>query len=131
MSLDLEILVADGVVLRKCVTGLQATDASGRFGLLPHHQAFLTLLAPCLLTFRDENGREGYAAADGGVLLLEDDHVAVVTREAVVADRLEAVAPAVAAMLEARRLQEQTARAEFVELQTSLLRELGKVERRP
>ena len=64
------------------------------------------------------------------MLLVEEDRVSVVTREAVIADRLEEVADAAAAMLEARRQQEQTARAEFAELQASLLRELRKVEKR-
>ncbi|HZT80696.1 MAG TPA: hypothetical protein VFA26_10755 [Gemmataceae bacterium] len=131
MSLDLEILVPDSVVLRTRAVSVQAADASGRFGLLPNHEAFVTLLAPCVIVFREEGGRERYAAADGGVLLLEKDQVAVVTREAVVADRLEEVADAAAAMLTARKGQEQLARAEFAELQTALLRELRKVEKRP
>jgi len=96
----------------------------------PGHEAFLTLLVPCVLSFREENGRERYAAADGGVLVVEKDQVSVVTREAVIADRLEEVADAAAAMLEARRRTERTARAEFTELQSSLLRELHKVEKR-
>jgi F-type H+-transporting ATPase subunit epsilon len=132
MSLELEILVPDGVVLHRRVSSLQATDASGRFGLLPGHQAFLTLLAPCVLVYRDEAGREGYAAADGGILLLEKkDRLFLVTREAVVAERLEDVAAAAAALLAARRAQEKAARAEFTELQTTLLRELRKVEKHP
>jgi len=130
MTLDLEILVPDGTVVRTRTTSVQATDASGRFGLLPGHQAFLTLLAPCVLVFREEDGRERYAAADGGVLRLEGEQVSVVTREAVVADRLEEVADAAAAMLRARQAEERTARAEFAELQFSLLRELRKVEQR-
>lgn len=130
MSLDLEILVPDGTVLHTRAASVQATDASGRFGLLPNHEAFLTLLAPCVLLFREEDGRERYAAADGGVLLLEGNHVAVVTREAVVADRLEEVADAAATMLRARQAEEKTARTEFAELQFALLRELRKVEQR-
>ena len=130
MSLDLEILVPDSVVVRTRVRRLQASDASGRFGVLPGHEPFLTLLVPCVLCYEDEAGRERYAAADGGVMLLEQKEVSVITREAVVAERLEEVADAVAAMLEKRRLQEQTARAEFAELQTTLLRELRKVEKK-
>jgi F-type H+-transporting ATPase subunit epsilon len=128
MSLELEILVPDGAVVRQPVRSVQAGDASGRFGLLPGHEAFLTLLAPCVLCYRDEVGQEHYAAADGGVLLLKDNHIAVVTREAVTADQLDKVADAVSAMLEARRQQEHTARTEFAQLQTSLLRELREVE---
>jgi F-type H+-transporting ATPase subunit epsilon len=130
VSLELEILVPDGVLLRTRILAVQAADASGRFGLLPGHEAFLTLLAPCVLTVREEGGGERYVAADGGVLLLEGGRASVLTREAVVAGRLEEVADAAAAMLAARRRQEQAARAEFAELQLSLLRELGKVERR-
>jgi F-type H+-transporting ATPase subunit epsilon len=131
VSLDLEILVPDGTVVKAAVAGVQAGDASGRFGLLPSHQAFLTLLTPGLLVYREAGGRERYAAVDGGVLLLEGNRVSVVTREAVVADRLEEVADAAAAMLRARRTEEQTARAEFAELQLALLRELRQVEQRP
>lgn len=131
MRLALEIRVPDGLTLRAEVASVQAQDATGRFGLLPGHQAFLTLLAPCILAFREESGRERYAAVDGGVMLLEEDLVSVVTREAAVADRLEEVADAAAAMLEARRRKERAARTEFGELQTALLRELRKAEVKP
>jgi len=83
-----------------------------------------------VLSYRDEHGCEGFAAADGGVLLLENDHAVVVTREAVAAPRLEEVADAAMEMLEARRLRERLARTEFAELQTTLLRELREVERK-
>jgi hypothetical protein len=53
-----------------------------------------------------------------------------VTREAVAADRLEGVADAAEAMLEARRKHEETARAEFAGLRARLLRELGRAEER-
>jgi F-type H+-transporting ATPase subunit epsilon len=130
MSLELEILVPDGVVVREEVAAVRAADASGSFGLLPNHQAFLTLLVPCVLSFRTPGGAERYAAADGGVLLLEDGRVQVVTRDAVVADSLTEVADAAERMLEARRSAEHAARAEFAELQSSLLRELRKMEQR-
>ena len=44
-------------------------------------------------------GRESFAAVDGGVLLLEGGRISVVTRDAVVAERLEDVADEAAAML--------------------------------
>jgi len=128
MSFEFEILVPDGTVVRTQVGSLQAADASGRFGLLPNHEAFLTLLAPCILEYRDSDSRSRYAAADGGILLMEDNRASVVTREAIVTDRLEEVADAVASMLEARRAQEKGVRAEFAELQASLVRELRNVE---
>ncbi len=130
MSFELEILVPDCTVLRTEVASLQAADSSGRFGLLPNHEPFLTLLIPCILEFRGSVGQTRYAAADGGALIMEAARASVVTREAVVADRIEDVASAAAAMLEARRMQEKGARAEFAELQASLVRELRRVEKR-
>lgn len=131
MSLALEILVPDGVALSTRVLSLCAADASGRFGVWPGHEAFLTLLVPCLLVFREEQGGERYAAADGGVLTVEQDRVSIATREVVAAECLEKVADAAANMLEARHRQERSARAEFTELQASLLRELRAMEKQP
>lgn len=130
MSFDLEILVPDGTIVATQVDDVQAADASGRFGLLPNHEAFLTLLAPCVFQYRQTDGRTRYAAADGGILLMENNHAAVVTREAVLADRLEEVADAAETMLALRRAQEKEARAEFAEMQASLLRQLRHVENR-
>jgi len=129
MKLELEILVPDGVVLHTHVASLQAADASGRFGILEGHEKFVTLLAPCVFSHRDDQGKEQYVAVDGGALLLEGNRVSVVTREAVTAARLEEVADAAAAMLAARQSKERSARTEFAELQISLLRELRKVEK--
>jgi F-type H+-transporting ATPase subunit epsilon len=125
--LHLEILVPDGVVLETAVSALQAADASGRFGLLPAHETILTVLVPCVLEYRDENGTAHYAAVDGGVLQLEDGCASIITSDAITAHRVEEVA-AVQTMRDERRLQERSARAAFAELGSSLMRELGKVE---
>ncbi len=125
MTLGLKILVPDALVLDTRVSAVQAADATGRFGLRPGHESFVTVLAPSLLVYTDEAGKERYAAVDGGVLLLEGDQISVVTREAVLADRLEDVAERAAAILDVRRRQEQHARAEFDELQTALVKQLA------
>lgn len=130
MSLDLEIIAPDRVIALRRVVALQAADASGRFGVWPGHENFLTVLIPCVLRYRAENGRESFAAVDGGVLLLEDGRISVVTRDAVVAERLDEVADKAAAMLDARKDKEQASHSGFAELETSLLRELRKAEQR-
>ena len=127
MTLALEILVPDAVVLDTRVTGVQAADATGRFGLRPGHEPFVTVLVPSLLVYTDEAGTERYAAVDGGVLVLEGDRVSVVTREAVLSDRLEDLSERAAAILDVRRRQEGKARAEFDELQTALVKQLARV----
>lgn len=130
MKMKLEMLVPDGMVLATSIRGLRAADTSGLVGLWPNHEDFATLLVPCVLSYRDEDNQEHYAAVDGGVLVMQNGQVSIGTREAVLADRIEAVADAAAAMLAARREEEHTARAEFAELQTTLLRELHKTEKR-
>jgi F-type H+-transporting ATPase subunit epsilon len=127
--MQLEIHVADAMMVQARISALRAADASGQFGLRPGHQPFLTVLVPCVLTYRTVNGREAYVAVDGGVLELETDRVTVVTRDAVRAERLAEVADAAAAMLATRQATERTARAAFAELEASLLRELSRVER--
>ncbi|HEY2786012.1 MAG TPA: hypothetical protein VGJ05_13660 [Fimbriiglobus sp.] len=127
MTLELQILVPDAVVLAARVTAVQAADASGRFGLRPGHEPFVTVLVPALLVYSDEGGRERFAAVDGGVLLLEGNRVSVVTREAVLADRLEDVAEKAATILDTRRRQERHAQDEFDELRTALTKQLARV----
>jgi F-type H+-transporting ATPase subunit epsilon len=131
VSLRLEIRVPEEVVLQADVVSLQAGDATGRFGLRPGHEPFVTVLSPGLIICRAIDGREWYVAADGGVLLLEDDLVSVVTREAVVADRLDAVADAAAAMVTARQEEEHQAGVTAEQLTAMLLRELREAQSRP
>lgn len=126
MTLTLEIIVPDRVIANCRVAAVRATDASGQFGIWPGHENFLTVLVPCVLHYRAEDGVESYAAVDGGALLLEDGRIRVVTRDAIVAERLDEVADRAAAMLDARKGKEQAARAGFAELEISLLRELRK-----
>lgn len=129
MSLELTILVPDGVALRSRVVGLRAADASGLFGVRSGHEALVTMLVPCVVWLREEGGGERFVAVDGGALVVDHDRVSITTREAVVADRLEEIADTLAGMLDANRQQEQAARAEFAGLQISLLRQLRKVEK--
>ena len=129
MTFNLEILVPDGVVLKSRIHSLQAGDASGRFGLWPGHEALVTVLEPCIVAYRDEMDREQFVAVDGGVLVAEDNMVSIACREAVVADKLEEVADRANVMIRQRRLDEQMARGDFAELQSTLMRQLTKAER--
>ena len=130
MKFQLEILAPDGVLLDTPVTTVQAADAGGRFGLLPSHQDFYTVLVPCVLTYRRQDGHTAFAAVDGGVLLLDAGRVSVVTQDAVLAERLDEVADAAAGMLTARQGEERVAREAFTALMISLIRNIPEMERR-
>ncbi|MFH1730787.1 MAG: F0F1 ATP synthase subunit epsilon [Planctomycetota bacterium] len=72
------------VVLDRDVTYVQAEDPSGRFGVLPGHEPYLTALVPSILVYRYGDGgrREAYVAVRQGVLRVTRDGVEVAAREA-------------------------------------------------
>ena len=71
------------------VVSLRAEDATGGFGLLPGHAAFMTSLAICVLRWRRADGSQCFCAVRHGLLRAPDGHeVEVATREAVLGDTL-------------------------------------------
>lgn len=128
MTLTLEILVPDGSVLETDAASVRAVDGTGNFGLLPGHEDFCAALAPSILIYRTTDGEERYVAVDGGVLLLQDDHVSVATHEAVPSTSLESVAETVASMLRLRGQQEEEATRTFNRLVAELLEHLPQLE---
>jgi F-type H+-transporting ATPase subunit epsilon len=81
------------IVDRERIRHVRAEDETGAFGILPGHTRFLTCLAVSVLSWRDEEGREGHVAVRGGVLQVEDGvRVQVASREAVAGDDLEILA---------------------------------------
>jgi len=84
----LRITTPLAVVIDQELDSLSATDASGSFGILPGHAAFLTTLAICIVSWR-HSGKEKFCAVRGGVLTVAGrTTIAIATREAVVGDDL-------------------------------------------
>lgn len=130
MTLNLQVLLPDGLFLQAEVTGLQAADGTGKFGIWPGAEAFLTLLTPGILSYRDTGEKEHFVALDGGVMLVEKNRVRITTRDAAQADNLEDLVSAASEMLAASQQAEHQAQVEFAELQTVLLRELRRAEKK-
>jgi F-type H+-transporting ATPase subunit epsilon len=66
------------------VVALRAEDATGSFGILPGHAAFLTVLAPSVLRWHAADGIEQFCAVKEGVLRVSGGHeIAVACREGV------------------------------------------------
>ncbi|MGP0069377.1 MAG: F0F1 ATP synthase subunit epsilon [Isosphaeraceae bacterium] len=103
MSLQLETLASDRVLVQDRVISLQAAVASGQFGLRTGHEDVMTVLVLCVVRYQLEPRDERFAAVDGGVLLLERGRISIATRDAVVSERINQVADAATAMLEASR----------------------------
>ena len=66
------------------VVALRAEDATGSFGILPGHAAFLTVLAPSVLRWHAANGVEQFCAVKEGVLRVSGgDEISIACREGV------------------------------------------------
>ena len=81
----LRVTTPTRLILDRDVTYVQAEDASGRFGILPGHEAYLTAVVPSILVYRYNDGgggREAYMAVRHGVLRVTREAVQVAVREA-------------------------------------------------
>src|SRR5471030_2895565 len=66
------------------VVALRAEDATGSFGILPGHAAFLTVLAPSVLRWHAADGVEQFCAVKEGVLRVSGgDEISIACREGV------------------------------------------------
>ncbi len=113
------------VLDREEVAYVEAEDATGRFGILPGHADFLTVLAVSVLSWRDTGGREGHLAVRGGVLRVAGgQRVEVATRQAIGEETLEALGPKVLETLRAEVEAQAEARTTMARLELSLVRNL-------
>jgi len=79
------------VLIDREVTYVQAEDATGRFGVLPRHEPYLTALESSVLVFRYKEGgreQESYVAVRNGVLRVAKESVEVAVRGAHLSDDL-------------------------------------------
>ena len=82
------------VLVDRDVAYVQAEDRSGRFGILPGHERYLTALVPSILIYRcgrKGSERETYVAVRHGVLRVTREGVRVAVRDAHVSDDLAAL----------------------------------------
>lgn len=79
----IKVIAPAKVVIALEVDKVVARSPDGYFCLLPHHVDFVSGLAPGILTYEDEGGRENSLAIDEGVLAKCGDEVLVATRNAI------------------------------------------------
>lgn len=118
------VVEADGIA------HLRAEDASGAFGILPHHADFLTTLAVSVITWRDQRGTERHAAVRGGMLEVSGgDTISVASPEAVAGDDLRALEDEVLAGFRRRLGEEQAARTDVQWLYLAAIRQIVRLLR--
>lgn len=107
------------------VRSVRAEDASGGFGVLPGHAAFVTALSDHVLRWRGADGRERYCAVRGGVMTVKDGKtVSVACRHGVLGDDLDRLEAVVREAAAARAAGASRARVEQTRLHAYAVRQL-------
>jgi F-type H+-transporting ATPase subunit epsilon len=107
------------------VAHVRAEDASGAFGILPGHTAFLTALAISVVTWRDRAGAEHHVAVRGGLLeVTQGSQVSIATREAIANDDLRILESEVIASFHRQIDEERAARADAQRLYLAAIRQI-------
>jgi len=109
----------------QAVRSVRAEDASGSFGIEPHHADLLTTLSICVVRWRDHRDAEHYVAVRGGVLRVERGNlVEIATREAVVGHDLEHLRSEVLSAMIKNLEAEEVARSGALRLEHAAIRQI-------
>jgi F-type H+-transporting ATPase subunit epsilon len=104
---------------------VRAEDASGSFGIEPHHAELLTTVTVCVVRWRDADHRERYVAVRGGVLrVCNGNLVEIATREALVGDDLPLLYGQVLSAMRNNLEAEQSARSDALRLEHAVVRQV-------
>ena len=130
-GLRLRVTVPTRLVLDREVTYVQAEDASGRFGILPGHEPYLTSLVPSILVYRYRDGgreSEAYIAVRRGGLRVTRDEVQVAVRAAHASDDLAGLQAEIRQARESRSQRSYRASRSLYQMQVAAWRQLMEYE---
>ena len=122
--MHLKVLLPTEVLIDQPVLKVIAEAENGSFCLLPRHIDFLAALAPGILWFKSESGKELFLAVDEGVLVKCGAEVLVSTRNAVQGHDLENLKQQVVQQFRAVDEQERLTRSALAQLEASLARRI-------
>ena len=120
--MKLRVMTPTEVVLDEEVIHVTAEDPSGSLGIRPGHTGLVTALVPGLVTARSAGGTEQYVAVDGGVLLVSDDGVDIVSRQAVAGSDMRHLEDTVIAGFERDAEDDRTNHAAFEKMRIKFLK---------
>lgn len=122
----LTIATPEALLLRQDgVVSLRAEDESGAFGIMAGHAPFLTALAPSVVSWRDEAGREAHCAVRGGLLTVRHGReIAIATRQAFLGDDIDRLEERLRAALAAAAEQERAERIAAAQMQAAAIRRI-------
>ena len=126
--MKLKIFQPSEIFLETDVEKVVGESPGGSFGILPRHIDMATALAPGILSYESEQGKEAFLALNGGILVKQGVQVAIATRMAIRGE-LGALREAVEKMIEEVDERERKTRSAVARLEADLVRrfvEFGK-----
>ncbi|MCA8999535.1 MAG: F0F1 ATP synthase subunit epsilon [Planctomycetaceae bacterium] len=120
--MNLKILLPTKVLLSSPVKKVVAEGENGAFCLLPRHVDFVSALVPGILSYRDPQGEEHFAAVAEGILVKSGEEVRISTRSAVLGTDLGTLRKTVAEEFLVLDDRERTARTAVARLEADFVR---------
>lgn len=120
--MKLKLLTPNRVLVDQQVVKVVAEAEDGCFCLLPNHVDFLAGLAPSLLSYETEEGRERFAALGEGLLVKRGEEVLVSAQQAVLGSDLGELRRTVAEEFRILDEKAKTAHSAVARLEASFLR---------
>lgn len=124
----LEVITPTEVCLDTEVRRIVAEAPDGAFGVLPRHGDFVSDLAPGILVYETQEGRERFVAVHSGTLVKCGPHVRAAVQGAIEGDDLGWLSERVETEFRRQDEDERAARAALAMLEASMVRrfrELG------
>jgi len=106
------------------IVGLVAADSSGQFGILPGHEALVTVLDAGLIRCRHADDRIRFLACAGGVLVCRDNAVRIVSSRFLAGDHAEELTSQLDALLGLEKAEQEADRRSRTQVERALLRRL-------
>lgn len=129
-KIQLIVTTPTRVIVDEPVRSVQAEDETGRFGIEPGHEHFLTTTVASIVLYRPVGGGEKYVAVDHGTLRVTPKRVQLATRQAVASDDLDELERIVEEQFETERETHRRAAASFAEIELSAWRKMMEYEQR-
>jgi len=129
--LKLRVTTPTRLIVDREVTYVQAEDPSGRFGVLPDHEPYLTAVAPSILIYRWKQGgreRESYIAVRHGILRVTREGVEAAVRDAHASDDLAGLQQEIRQIRENRSSHAHRSTRSLYQMQLSAWRRLMEYE---
>jgi F-type H+-transporting ATPase subunit epsilon len=129
-SFALQLLSATRAERIEAVTAFQGEDATGRFGIRPGHERFITSLAFGLAAFQQAGGQWEYLALPGGLLYFTGGELILTARNYVRDVDSGRISAALDAQLRAEERTVDRLHVQLARMEQELMRRLHRLDER-